>query len=73
MIKGTHVLLSNFASYFSNYVGLPIFQNFRYDFFTQFSYKFNPRFGAFRDLFGVFTDFFSVYKIHPFGRHIPVL
>ena len=35
--KGDPCLLSDFARFFSNYVGLPIFQNFRHDFFTQFS------------------------------------
>ena len=35
--KGDPCLLSDFASFFSNYVGLPIFQNFRHDFLTRFS------------------------------------
>ena len=30
--KGDPCLLSDFASFFSNFVGLPIFQNFRHDF-----------------------------------------
>ena len=67
--------MSDFASFFSNYVGLQIFQNFRHDFFTPFFYKFNPRFGMFlggRNETHAY-NFVCVCKIHPFRQHIPVL
>ena len=36
MKKGNPCLLSDFASFFLNYVGLPIFQKFRHDFLPDF-------------------------------------
>ena len=71
--KGDLCLLCDFASFFSNYVGLPIFQNFRRDFFYPIFYQFNPRFGIFWGDETHVSDFFCMSKIHPFGRHIPLL
>ena len=69
--KGDPCLLSDFASFFSNYVGLPILQNFRHVFYPIL-YEFNPHFGIFGvEMRPTYTDFLC--KIHPFGRHIPVL
>ena len=64
----------DFASFFSNYVGLPIFQSFRHDFFYLIFYKFNPCFGIFfggRNETHVYN--FFVCKIQTLGQHIPVL
>ena len=47
------------ASFFSNYVGLPIFQNFRHDIFTRFSTNLTHRFGIFLgvEMRPMFTEF----------------
>ena len=37
MKKGTHVCWTTLLAFFPNNAGLPIFQNFRHDFFTRFS------------------------------------
>ena len=63
-------LLSDFASFYSNYVGLPIFQNFRHDFFTQFSTNLTHVSGSFWgvEMRPMFTDFF-VYSPPIFAAH----
>ena len=56
--KGHPCLLSDFASFFSNYVSLPIFQNFRHDFFTRFSTNLTHVSGSFWgvEIRPMFTD-----------------
>ena len=54
--------MSDFASFFSNYVGLLIFQNFRHDFFTRFSTNLTHVSGSFWrvEMRPMFTDFLCV-------------
>ena len=65
--KGDPCLLGDFASFFSNYVGLPIFQNFPHDFFTRFSTNLIYVSGYFFwgvEMSAMFTEFFCVKSIH---------
>ena len=48
--------------FFSNYVGLPIFQNFRNKFFYPIFYQFSPRFGIF--LWGM-VEMRPIWAAHP--------
>ena len=65
MKKGNPCLLSDFASFFSNYVGYQFSKIFAMIFYPIF-YKFNPPFGIFLgvEMRPMFTDFLCV-KFHP--------
>ena len=64
--KGDPCLLSDFTSFLSNYVGLPIFQNFRHDFFSRFSINLTHVSGSFLgvEMRPMFTDFLCVKSTH---------